>query len=187
MMLWHHLDGAPPPCVGAAPGRTAASQAGMDAGCCCCCCCCAKLLLWGRMHTERESGKERERERVRGVQGTPTQFFFPRDCLMLPSDGGCDGVAPTHARHAMFRYSRNFGTPECWSALMRPGTFKAGSWSWLVFFCSHIAEKCHSGLTDLQGSCKLHCSHWQRSSKHSRMLYYLLLLLFSARPHRRGP
>lgn len=32
LMLWHHSDDAPPPCVDAAPVRTAAPQAGRQAG-----------------------------------------------------------------------------------------------------------------------------------------------------------
>lgn len=109
LMLWHHLDDAPPPCVGAAPGRTAAPQSGMDAGCCrSCCCCCAKLLCGGGC-TERERGRERAREGGRescalsrhGGEGN-SHANISRDCLTLPSDGGWDGVAPTHVRRAMF-------------------------------------------------------------------------------------
>ena len=59
---------------------------------------CAKLFMWGRMRErEREGGRERERERHGG--GGNSHANVPRDCLMLPSDGGRVGVAP-HARTA---------------------------------------------------------------------------------------
>jgi len=74
----------------------------LAAGCWRSCFCCAKLLMWGRMRGDREREGGRCALSRHGGGGN-SHANVSRDCLMLPSDGGWVGVAPTArtARHIL--------------------------------------------------------------------------------------